>query len=109
MTVRECARALGLTPYHLGDPNREVSGGYAGDLLSWVISRAEEGGVWLTIMSSRNVAAVAELAGVACVVLTEGVAPSDSLAAAARERGLNLLGSGLSTFALSAALADLLE
>ena len=109
MTVRECAKALGLTPYHLRDPNREVSGGYAGDLLSWVISRAEEGGVWLTIMSSRNVAAVAELAGVACVVLTEGVAPSDSLVATARERGLNLLGSGLSTFALSAALADLLE
>lgn len=109
MTVRECARALGLTAYHLGDPDRAVTGGYAGDLLSWVISRAEEGAAWLTIMSSRNVAAVAELAGMACVVLAEGVAPSDTLVAAAKERGLNLLGSGLPTFALAAALADLLE
>ena len=34
MTVRELTEALSLTPFHLAQPDRPVSGGYAGDLLS---------------------------------------------------------------------------
>ena len=40
MTVRELTEALSLTPFHLAQPDRPVSGGYAGDLLSWVLGRA---------------------------------------------------------------------
>ena len=34
MTVRELTEALSLTPFHLAQPDRPVSGGYAGDLLA---------------------------------------------------------------------------
>ena len=34
MTVRELTEALSLPPFHLAQPDRPVSGGYAGDLLS---------------------------------------------------------------------------
>ena len=42
--------------------------GYAGDLLSWVMSHATAGDAWVTIMSNINVAAVASLTEVACVI-----------------------------------------
>ena len=48
----------------LPDPDRTVKTGYAGDLLSWVMGRAEPDCVWLTIMSNANVCAVAVLADV---------------------------------------------
>ena len=75
MTVRELTEALSLTPFHLAQPDRPVSGGYAGDLLSWVLGRAGQDAAWLTIMSNQNVAAVALMAEVSCVILTEGVRP----------------------------------
>ena len=59
MTVHELTEALSLTPFHLAQPDRPVSGGYAGDLLSWVLGRAGQDAAWLTIMSNQNVAAVA--------------------------------------------------
>ena len=79
MTVRELTEALSLTPFHLAQPDRPVSGGYAGDLLSWVLGRAGQDAAWLTIMSNQNVAAVALMAEVSCVILTEGVAPDGDL------------------------------
>ena len=75
MTVQELTGALSLTVYHLEAPDRPVTSGYAGDLLSWVLGRAERDCAWLTIMSNQNVAAVALMAEAACVVLTEGGGP----------------------------------
>ena len=59
MNVRELAHVMALTEFIMPEPEREVSGGYVGDLLSWVMGRAQTGNVWLTIMSNQNVAAVA--------------------------------------------------
>ena len=97
MTVRELTEALSLTPFHLAQPDRPVSGGYAGDLLSWVLGRAGQDAAWLTIMSNQNVAAVALMAEVSCVILTEGVAPDGDLLRRAQEKGVNLLGAGQDT------------
>lgn len=108
MTVRELAGALQLTPFHLPDPDRPVAGGYCGDLLSWVMGRAGADSAWLTIMSNVNVAAVAALSDVACVVLTEGVAPDEALLAKAQAQDINLLGTDRSTFDAAAALARVL-
>lgn len=109
MTVQELTHALSLNPFHLSAPAAEVTGGYAGDLLSWVMGRAQEGDAWLTIMSNQNVAAVALMAGTACVILTEGVEPDPALLQRAREKGVNLLGATESTFAVAAALSRLLK
>ena len=104
MTVRELTEALSLTPFHLAQPDRPVSGGYAGDLLSWVLGRAGQDAAWLTIMSNQNVAAVALMAEVSCVILTEGVAPDGDLLRRAQEKGVNLLGAGQDTFDTAARL-----
>ena len=109
MTVRElCARKeLALTPVVLQDGDRAVVNGYAGDLLSWVMGRALSGEAWVTIMSNNNIVAVAALTDVSCIILSEGVQPDTGVADTARERGVNLLSSTLSTFELCAKLKAL--
>ena len=98
MTVQQLMDALSLTVFNLDDPDRSVTGGYCGDLLSWVMGRAPADGAWLTIMSNVNVAAVAALADVACVVLAEGVTPDAPLQSRAETQGINLLGTELSVY-----------
>ena len=73
MTVRQMTDEMQLTPLTCPDPERVVTGGYVGDLLSWVMGRARSGQAWITIMSNINTVAVASLADVACVILAEGV------------------------------------
>ena len=62
MTVTELKDTLSLTPVTLPEGDREVQGVYIGDLLSWVMGRAQADNVWLTIMSNLNIVAVATLA-----------------------------------------------
>ena len=98
MTVQQLIDALSLTVFNLDDPDRPVTGGYCGDLLSWVMGRAPADGAWLTIMSNVNVAAVAALCDVSCVVLAEGVVPDAPLQSRAEMQGINLLGTQLSVY-----------
>ena len=108
MTVAELIDRLALAVFALPEPDRAVTGGYAGDLLSWVMGRAQAGEAWLTIMSNINVAAVAQLTDVSCVILTEGVQPDEGVSAIAEARGVNLLGSPDATFPLACRLQTLL-
>lgn len=108
MTVQELISAMDLTVFHLAQPERTISGAYVGDLLSWVMGRAGQDSVWLTIMSNQNVAAVALMADVACVVLTEGVQPDADLLRRAREKEVNLLGIGSDTFSAACLLGKVL-
>lgn len=98
MTVFELAAMNGFTALNLPEPDREITGAYAGDLLSWVMGRAKEGDAWITIMSNINVAAVASLADVACVVFSEGVDPDEQLLDAAKAKGINLVKSESPTY-----------
>jgi hypothetical protein len=47
----------------------EVEGGYASDLLSNAMGQAQPGMVWVTMQGHQNVAAVASLIGLSCVVV----------------------------------------
>ena len=109
MTVQALTDALGLTVFHLAESDRPVSGGYCGDLLSWVMGKAQENDAWLTIMSNVNVAAVAALCDVACVILTEDVHPDADLLAKSKAQGINLLGTPKSTLDTAAALSAALN
>ena len=100
ISVNDLAERLALKSHNLDDGEREVTGGYAGDLLSWVMGRAVSSDAWVTIMSNINVIAVAQLTDVACVILAEGVEPGEDLIAAAEMRGVNLFSSPEPTFAL---------
>jgi hypothetical protein len=104
MTVAQLTEQLGLKVFALPEGEREVAGGYMGDLLSWVMGRAQGGDAWITIMSNQNVAAVAALSDVACVILAEGVQPDPDLLKKAETQGINLLGDARGAFALAVEL-----
>ena len=108
MTVKELAAALDCKIFCMPDADREISGGYAGDLLSWVMGRAEAGDAWVTIMSNVNIVAVATLADPACIILSENVQPDDNALLKAQDVGVNILGSTADTFSLCARISELI-
>lgn len=108
MTVEAMAEQLGLTPICVSEPDREVEGGYIGDLLSWVMGNAQSGDAWITIMSNDNVVAVAVLTDVACVILSEGVTLDERVKGLAEKKGVNVYTTEQSSFAIGAKVAGLL-
>ena len=95
MTVKQLADKCSFKEICLPDGDREIDGCYMGDLLSWVMGRAEADNVWITIMSNSNIVAVASLADVSCILLAEGVELDDELIAISREKNINILSSSL--------------
>ncbi len=108
MTVQTLAEQLNLTALSVQEPEREVTGGYTGDLLSWVMGRAQPGDCWITIMSNTNIIAVASLADVAAVVLAEGVLPDPGVTELAEKKGINLYTSEKPAYQLCAELSAIL-
>ena len=108
MTVKQLMDSCGFTAAALPDGDREISGVYIGDLLSWVMGRAGADEAWITIMSNRNIVAVATLADTACIILAEGVIPDEGVAALATEKGVNVLQSDLPAYEIALRLRDAL-
>lgn len=106
MTVKELADRLGCR-VAAGETSleRPVTGGYAGDLLSWVMAHASAGSAWVTVMGNVNVVAVAVLTDVACVILAEGVQPDEQVLRRAGERDVALLLSTETSFSLAAGIS----
>ena len=108
MTVSLLAEKCGFDFVTLPDPDREVCGGYVGDLLSWVMGRAKADNAWITIMSNINIAAVASLADTACVILAEGVTLEPEVAETAKAKGVNILSTGMPAYETAVLLSKLL-
>lgn len=108
MTVKELSEALNAVVICMPDGDREVSGGYSGDLLSWVMGRARSGDAWVTIMSNVNIIAVATLADPSCIVLSEGVTLEKEVVARANDVGVNVISSPLDTFTLCSKISSLI-
>lgn len=98
MNILQIADELNLEKLSLPVPDAEVTGGYVGDLLSWVMGRAESGQVWVTIMTNINILAVASLSGVSGIIVAEGAEVSTEVIDKANEQGINLLRSKLPAF-----------
>lgn len=71
--------------------DRDVGGGYCGDLLSDVMAHAKNGDVWLTMQSHQNIVAVAVLRELAAIVLVNGRQPDKETIGKADEEGIPVL------------------
>jgi hypothetical protein len=107
MNVQDIVAPLRLTVIGDGGLEREVTGGYASDLLSCVMGKAQEGNVWITLQAHPNVVAVASMLELAAVIISEGVEPTGETVDRAREHGVTLLGSAETTFQVVSRLAAL--
>lgn len=107
MTVSEICEKCGFKAVVLPEADREVNGGYIGDLLSWVMGRAQADNAWITIMSNINIVAVASLTDVACIILAENVTVDDSIKATAEAKGVNILSTSLPAYETAVAISRL--
>ena len=98
MTVQQLQQVLSATTVNEGDFSRQISAGYAGDLLSYVMGNAPSNCAWFTIMTNINVCAVATLVDVAVVVLCEDCQPDELLLLRARQQGTNVISTKLGIF-----------
>lgn len=86
---------------------KEITGGYASDLLSCVMAKAQAGNAWVTLQAHMNVVAVAALLDLACVIITDGARPDIETLAKAEEKGIPILLAEQGTFAVVGALTRL--
>lgn len=108
MTVKELAEKLNLKELCCGDLTKQVKGGYCGDLLSWVMGRANAGDCWFTVMGNVNAVAVAVLADCACIVLVEDAVLDEAARAKAELQGVNIFTTDESSFEMAKRLGEIL-
>lgn len=101
ITLRDIVEAFGLTVV-CGESflDREVSGGYACDLLSDVMANAGKGDIWVTRQAHPNVAAVAVLRMLPAVIIVNNRQPDEETVEKAVNEKLPLLVSELPAFQL---------
>ena len=109
MTAKEFVESAGLSVICMPDPEKTVSSAYVGDLLSWVMGRAEPDNVWITIMSNKNIVAVASLVGVGCILLCEGVTLDDEVRTLASEKDVNVFSTELSAYDAAIKISGILR
>ena len=109
MTVKALSEQLGFKGLTMPSPDKEIDGAYVGDLLSWVMGNAEQGNVWITIMTNINTVAVATLVDVACILLAEDTNPDENVLKVALEKGVNILSTPLSAYKAAALLSSIIN
>lgn len=101
MLVKDFAQKMDLTVL-TGESglNKEVTGVYSGDLLSWVMSHAVKGDAWITVHTHLNIVAVALLVEIPCIVVPEGISVENATIQKAVQEGIALLASNVDAYEL---------
>ena len=88
--------------------DRQVTGGYCGDLMSDVIANAAPGALWITMQVHVNVIAVALLKEIAGIVLVRGREPAPEALLKAAEERIPVMVTDLPAFEIAGKLHALL-
>jgi len=87
---------------------REVTGGYTGDLLSDVMGNSREGYIWITRQVHQNIVAVASLKELAGIILINSCQPAPDTLEKAEAEKIPVMVSGLPAFEISGQIYNLL-
>ena len=99
MNVAEIAQQIkGTIVAGSAATGREISGGYASDLLSDAMGNSREGDVWVTLQKHVNIVAVAQLNELAAIVLVNGRIPEPETIERAEEKGVPIISTPLQAF-----------
>lgn len=108
ITLSDIVKALQLDVATGRDQlDQPVTGGYASDLLSFVMGRAKRGNLWVTLQSHINIVAVASVASLAGIVVSEGSKVDSVTLAKANEEHVPILLTPKTTFTVVSELAAL--
>ena len=109
MRISEIAEALELDTVTAIAEDREVTGVYACDFLSRVMSCCGAGNIWITVQTHLNVLAVAELNDAACIIVPEGISQKSATVARSLEKGIAILSIHLPSYQLFWRLHTILQ
>ena len=76
----------------------DVSAGYTSDMLSCVMTGAENGSLWVTLMANLNIVAVATLLEIPAIIITENARPEQATLERANNQGVALLSTPRGSF-----------
>ncbi|MCQ2475898.1 MAG: hypothetical protein MJ173_08360 [Clostridia bacterium] len=107
MKINEIIASGKFSAVSVSEPEREIGGIYIGDLLSWVMGRAQADNAWITIMSNINIVAVASLVDAACIILAEGVELDAAVVETAKAKEVNILSTPLPAYEAAMELSNL--
>ena len=110
MTVQDIISRLNLTVCSGKEGlQREIKGGYTSDLLSDVMGHAQEGDVWITLQTHKNVMAIASLKEIAAIILVKGHVPEEDPLAESENENIPILSTPLQAFEITGQLYKLLH
>jgi predicted transcriptional regulator len=87
--------------------DKQVSGGYASDLLSDVMANSKKDNIWITLQIHQNIVAVASLKDLAGVIIVNGREPEEEALKKAEEENIPIMLTELPTFEVAGRLYKL--
>ncbi|NQT24885.1 serine kinase [candidate division KSB1 bacterium] len=87
--------------------DREVTGGYASDLMSDVIANSKEGDLWVTLQIHQNIVAVAQLKELSGIIIVNNRNIEVETLKKAKEVGLPIMVTELPAFEIIGKLYEL--
>lgn len=81
-----------------GSLDREISGGYASDLMSDVIAHSKKDNIWITLQVHQNIVGVASLKEIAGIIIVNKREPEEETLKKAEEENIPILVTELPTF-----------
>ncbi len=97
MNILEIAAKSGWQVVADVNSSNQPTGVFTGDLLSWVMGHAQPGDLWVTVQAHANIVAVASLRELAGIVIAHGSAIEAETLAMAREEGIPVLTTDMSS------------
>ena len=86
---------------------KDVTGGYASDLLSDVMANSMKGDIWITLQVHPNIVAVAMLKEIVGIVMINGRKPEEETIKKAQAEGLPIMTTDLPTFEIVGKLYEM--
>ena len=90
-----------------GSLEREVTGGYASDLLSDVLANSKEGNIWITLQIHQNIVGVASMKDIAGIILVNSREPESETLEKAEAEKVPIMVTEMPTFELIGMLYSL--
>lgn len=110
MTVNDLVNALDLHIFSGENGlNNPVNGGYTSDLLSDVMGHADQGNIWITLQTHKNIMAIASLKDLAAIIVVKGFKPDADTMEKSNEEGIPILGTDMQTFETAGKVYNLLQ
>ena len=88
---------------------KHIEGVYCGDMLSGALAEARENDLWLTVQNHKNVAAVAILKKLSCIVLSKQIQASEEMLNLCSENNIAVFQSSEDSFTTAILLYELLK